>query len=210
MITAVALILSYLIGSIPTAYLAARIIKGIDIRDHGSGNVGATNALRVIGVKSGVGVLLFDLFKGAVCVSFLADYFYTFDTGLNKTLLMYMMGLATIIGHDWSVFLRFKGGKGVATTLGVLLAMSFYIPEFRMALLILIGVWFLIMIFTRLVSLGSIVLAVSLPVIFYIFWLLEKTSLNAVYFALIACILIIVRHRENIHNLIHRQERPIV
>jgi glycerol-3-phosphate acyltransferase PlsY len=123
---------------------------------------------------------------------------------------MYMMGLATIIGHDWSVFLRFKGGKGVATTLGVLLAMSFYIPEFRMALLILIGVWFLIMIFTRLVSLGSIVLAVSLPVIFYIFWLLEKTSLNAVYFALIACILIIVRHRENIHNLIHRQERPIV
>ena len=113
---ALAIIIGYLLGSIPFAYIAGRLIKGVDIRQAGGGNVGALNTMREIGTVAGLGVLLADMLKGAVAV-LIARWL-----GLSLTF-VFIVGFAVVAGHSWPVFLRFKGGKGAATTLGVLLAL---------------------------------------------------------------------------------------
>ena len=125
--TIAALVSSYLIGSIPTAYLFVRFLKGADIRKVGSGNVGATNALRVLGKGPGVLVLLLDIFKGFAAVVFLGNYFVNKPGFLEGHNLLILMGLCCICGHNWTIFLQFKGGKGIATSFGVLLALSIQI-----------------------------------------------------------------------------------
>ena len=112
-----AIILSYLIGSIPTAYIFGRIVKGVDIRKHGSGNVGATNAFRVLGAGFGITVLLLDALKGLVCVVNISDFILSRGLGLNPLMLRVILGLTAVAGHSWTVFLNFKGGKGMAVTL---------------------------------------------------------------------------------------------
>ena len=116
-VEALAIIIGYLLGSIPFAYIAGRLIKGVDIRQAGGGNVGALNVMREIGTAAGLGVLLADMAKGAVAV-LIAQWL-----GLS-TIFVFIAGFAAVVGHNWPVFLKFKGGMGAATTLGVLLALA--------------------------------------------------------------------------------------
>ncbi|MBU2222377.1 MAG: glycerol-3-phosphate acyltransferase, partial [Candidatus Omnitrophica bacterium] len=118
-----ALLVSYLIGSIPTAYIFAKVLKGIDIRKTGSGNVGATNAARILGKKTAIVILSLDILKGLLPVIFLGDLISP-QVGLNQEVLRIMLGFSSIAGHNWTIFLGFRGGKGIATTLGVLLGLT--------------------------------------------------------------------------------------
>src|SRR3989338_7947082 len=132
---AISLILSYLIGSIPTAYLFGRM-KGIDIRRHGSGNVGATNAFRVLGKIPGSVVLLVVGLKGAVAVTIVGDLF-----GLEHVGSRVLLAVAVVMGHNWTIFLNFKGGKGIAASLGALIGLTVKIALIRPVLLFTLLVW---------------------------------------------------------------------
>jgi len=209
MILTLSIIICYLIGSIPFGYIFGKVLKGIDIRKYGSGNIGATNVLRNLGKLTGAVVLFLDALKGLICVSLVAHFFLKMGIGIREDIYLYLLGLAAVAGHNWTIFLGFRGGKGVATTLGVLLGISLYIPEFKIVLLILIAIWFLITLFTKIVSLASLIAAISLPATSLIYYLLDKLNIYAVYFSLIACLLIIIRHRSNIIDLLEKKERKL-
>jgi len=209
MILTLSIIICYLIGSIPFGYIFGKVLKGIDIRRYGSGNIGATNVLRNLGKLTGAVVLFLDALKGLICVSLVAHFFLKMDIAFREDIYLYLLGLAAVVGHNWTIFLGFRGGKGVATTLGVLLGIGLYIPEFKIVLLILIAIWFLITLFTKIVSLASLIAAVSLPVTSLIYYLLDKLTIYAVYFSLVACLLIITRHRSNIIDLLEKKERKL-
>ena len=110
---------AYIIGSIPTAYIFGRVLKGIDIREYGSGNIGATNVFRVIGKAPGIIVLIIDALKGLICVTYLAAGFLYLAPVTRPELYRILVGLSAIAGHNWTLFLKFKGGKGVAASAGV-------------------------------------------------------------------------------------------
>jgi glycerol-3-phosphate acyltransferase PlsY len=192
---------SYLLGSIPTAYLFGRL-RGIDIRQHGSGNIGATNALRVLGRASGIIVLLLDIFKGFTAVFFLGNFFVSRVNLVSSELLFIILGLTCIAGHNWTIFLKFKGGKGVATTLGVLLGLSFQIKGLGIVLLLVIITWLVIFVLFRIVSLASIIAGLSIPI--YIFIL--KLSLNTYLLGILLSLFIFIRHRTNLKRLIEGKE----
>src|SRR3989338_5088795 len=124
------IILAYLTGSIPTAYIFGRMSKGIDIRQHGSGNVGATNVFRVLGKWPGTVVLMLDILKGTIAAAVVPDML-----GLTGVLHRAALALAVVCGHNWTVFLKFKGGKGVATAFGVLIGLTIRIAVIRPVLL---------------------------------------------------------------------------
>ena len=188
------ILISYLIGSFPTAIVAGKWLKSIDIREHGSGNAGATNVFRVLGWKAGVTVLLIDMFKGFAPVWWLtppntdADMFVLFQISI---------GIAAIAGHIWTVFARFRGGKGVGTAAGVFLALQ------PVPVLLCLLSFIIIVAITRYVSLGSMISAALLPV----FILLRKqvldepVSLLIMGLSIVLAILIIFMHRENIVRL---------
>ncbi len=193
---------SYLIGSIPTAYIFGRVLKGIDIRQCGSGNVGATNALRVLGKPAGISVLLIDVFKGFVAVFFLGNFFAARVIGISDITLRVLLGFSCICGHNWTVFLRFKGGKGVATTLGVLLGLAAKAAGIKIVFALVIATWLVIFILTRFVSLASILCAVALPI--YMFLLKQPYIL--VYASILLAVFIVLRHKENIKRLLQGKE----
>lgn len=204
----IGIIISYLIGSFPTAYLFGRLLKGIDIRKFGSGNVGATNAWRVLGKSAGMAVLALDILKGFVTVSVLAK-FIVLKTGyalkidsVTVELLLIAMGFFCILGHSWTVFLNFKGGKGIATTLGVLSALSISISGFKLVLAATLLTWIVIFVITRIVSLASILAAAFLP-LFTVFFNQSKILIIA---TLIFSLLTILRHRTNIKRLLQGKE----
>lgn len=189
---------SYFLGAIPFAYLAVKLIKNCDIRDLGSGNVGATNAARVLGIKRGFVVFLLDMLKGFGAIS-LAGYLYSPHMGFGLKTVMVLSGLMVIIGHNWSIFLKFSGGKGVATTLGVVLR---FMPLAALGFLV---IWFLVVVLTKYVSLGSILGAVGYPVTgFFIY----KDNL-IIIFLIILSFLIIYRHRANIKRLFKGEESKL-
>lgn len=200
-----AIIISYLVGSIPTAYIFCRLIKKVDIRQHGSGNVGATNASRILGKKLGVLVLVLDILKGFVPVLFLGDLIAARTPGLDKEITFGLLGIACIFGHNWTVFLNFKGGKGMATSLGVLLGLAVKIAGLRPVLALGVLTWLLIFIVTRIVSLGSILAAISLPV--YAFLLKQPNSLLGL--TIFLSFLVVLRHRPNIKRLLKGQEKRL-
>ncbi len=197
-----AIIISYLIGSIPTAYLFGKIFKGIDIRNFGSGNVGATNALRVFGKRAGIIVLLIDIFKGVVPVIFIADLVLAKSSIIPGEALRFILGLICICGHNWTIFLNFKGGKGVATSLGVLIGLSFKIFVFPKILGIVILVWLLSFILLRIVSLSSLLAGITFPVA-ALFFQLSKPLIILSFFA---AGFIILRHRTNLVRLFQGKE----
>ncbi len=176
-------IASYLIGSIPVSYLVARYWKGIDIRHHGSGNVGSTNVWRNAGPLAGLLALAGDLGKGALVI-LLARYF-------GDPLLVALSGMAVLVGHSWSVFLGFKGGKMIATATGVLAAVS---PP---VLALVAVIWFLVVGITRYVSAASIVAVVSMP-IFMLALHLEPPYLVLGFFTAICAV---YKHVPNIKRL---------
>ena len=202
LLTVVALLISYLVGSIPTAYLFGKMLKGIDIRKVGSGNVGATNALRALGKGPGVAVLLIDILKGFLVVVFLASFFENKPVLLSNQALSIFMGLACICGHNWTIFLQFKGGKGIATTFGVLIGLAFKIPGLNSVIGLLILTWFTIFLIFRMVSLASICCAIALPV----FSFLLKLPLMLIYLSLLLCVFVIIRHKANLARIFRGQE----
>ncbi len=188
--------LSYVIGSIPTAYIFGKLMKGIDIRQHGSGNVGATNAFRVLGKGPGTAVLILDIIKGIIPVVFVAGFLDASVTG------RIIAAVAAVCGHNWTCFLSFKGGKGIATTLGVLIGLTVVIPQARIAVLLCVGVWLAVFLLTRIVSISSLVAAVCLPVVMVLF----NAPTSMVILSIVFCVFIVIRHRPNVHRLLSGQE----
>jgi acyl phosphate:glycerol-3-phosphate acyltransferase len=183
--------IGYLLGSIPFGYLLVRATGGGDIRFQGSGNIGATNVARASGWTIGVLTLLLDAAKGSLAV-WLADHF---SRG-NIRIAMYA-GLAAILGHVFPVWLRFDGGKGVATSLGVFLAICW--PAAAAAVILFV----LVVSFWRYVSLGSISAAAALPLLVYLLYAPGHAPPTAVTFStLLAAALVIVKHRDNIERLL--------
>ena len=198
------IIISYLLGSIPSAYLLGRILKGIDIRRFGSGNVGATNAFRVLGPTWGIIVLILDILKGAISVIWLANFFLNYWDG-SEIILRIIFGIACISGHNWTLFLRFKGGKGVATTLGVLAGLGVAAAELRLILLLVILVWLITFFILRFVSVASVLSAISL----HIFMLVFDQSKELLVFSIILSVFIILRHKKNLFGLFSGQEKRL-
>lgn len=198
----IALLSSYLIGSVPFAYIFGRLLKGIDIRKFGSGNVGATNAMRVLGRGPGISILFLDILKGYVAVTLLADFLILRIPNLSEQALRVILGLSCIIGHSWTVFLGFKGGKGVATTLGVLLGLAVKIGGLKLVLGLIILTWLIFFMVTRIVSVASVLAAISMPVYMVLF----KESNILIFTSLISCIFIILRHTSNLKRIIQGKE----
>ena len=190
------LLLSYLFGSFPSGYLVGRIAKGIDIRSVGSGSTGATNVLRHIGRRAAITVFLLDVFKGVLSI-LLAKYFLLNDSW------QVAVGLSTLIGHIWPIWLNWKGGKAVATGLGVFLGISWQVG------LSTLGVFIVMILIFRIVSLASISAAIALPYIMYLSFETTNISLPFLVISVLAMSLVIWRHRENIVRLIRRKEPRI-
>ena len=190
----VSAVIGYLLGSFPTGYLVGRR-HGIDIREHGSGNIGATNVVRVLGKKVGYLVFFCDAAKGLLAVYSGELLFVTRSPASELSCII--AGLACILGHNFPVWLRFRGGKGVATTIGVLLGLM------PVAVAIAAGVWLITFLVMRYVSLASMLAAASLPIIV---WRLTGPDTPMFWFSVVAAVLIFVRHRANISRLFHGTE----
>jgi acyl phosphate:glycerol-3-phosphate acyltransferase len=203
--TIIALLTSYLIGSLPTAYFFGRILKGIDIRKVGSGNVGATNAMRVLGRGPGITVLLLDILKGFVVVVFLGDYFVAKPVLWQVQNLRIIMGLCCICGHNWTIFLQFKGGKGIATSFGVLLGLALKIEGLNLVISILIATWLAVFLIWRIVSLASIIAAILLPFLSLLF----KQPPLFFLVSIILCVFVIIRHKANLARLFKGKEERL-
>ena len=190
------LLVSYLFGSFPSGYLAGRIAKGIDIRSVGSGSTGATNVLRHIGKRAAITVFVIDVSKGILSI-LLARYFLLNDSW------QVAVGLSALIGHIWPVWLSWKGGKAVATGLGVFLGLSWQVG------LGTLGVFIIMISLFRIVSLASISAALALPLIMYLSFKTTNISLPFLVISLLAMSLVIWRHKDNIVRLIKRKEPRI-
>lgn len=203
--------LSYLIGSIPTSILAARYLRGIDIRKHGSGNAGATNVFRVLGPRIGVSVMLIDLAKGLLAVGLISqiriggEALPAFFGSYGYWWIMVIAGGAAVLGHIYTLYAGFKGGKGVATGAGVAFALA-PIPVIVALTLFSLIVWG-----TRYVSLGSMIAAASLPVTQFIrHWIFGVTiPVPIMWFCAIIPLLILFTHRQNIVRLFRGTESRI-
>ena len=202
----IAVITSYLTGSIPTAYIFCRLLKGIDIRTVGSGNVGATNALRVLGKGWGVTTLILDILKGAIPVIFLGNIVTGKIAFLTGEQIRLLIGFCCIAGHNWTIFLNFKGGKGVATTLGVLVGLAFTIPGLNLILGLVLLTWFLVFLVFRIVSLASIIAFINLPIYAAFF----KQSNFLIASCAILALFAIIRHKANILRLLQGKEPRLV
>ncbi|MCT8138879.1 glycerol-3-phosphate 1-O-acyltransferase PlsY [Anaerobacillus sp. CMMVII] len=192
----VSVLVGYLLGSISFSYIFGKRLKKVDIRQHGSGNAGATNTLRVLGVGPAIAVLLLDAIKGILAVLL---GFYLVGEGIAPAL----AGLAAIVGHNWPVFLRFKGGKGVATTIGVLATLVFW-PALIAGVLAIISIAI-----TRFVSLGSLLFLLLTTLITSMFRDYFIYPIEYVYLLIIVTILSIWRHRANIVRLSKGNESKI-
>jgi acyl phosphate:glycerol-3-phosphate acyltransferase len=198
----VSLIAAYLIGSIPTSVWFGKIFYKIDLRDYGSGNAGATNALRVFGNKAGALVLLLDALKGFMAVylsRFSADIFTNDNHFIVYQL---MLGTMALLGHVFPVFAGFRGGKGIATLVGITIAM------FPLAVLICLGVFLLFFLPTRYVSLGSISAALAFPLI--VLFIMQSTVISEIIFAFAVAVFVPVTHIKNIKRLLKNQENKLV
>ena len=187
------LLASYLLGAIPTSYLVGRIFRGLDLREHGSRNLGATNLYRVMGWKFAIPVALFDVAKGAVPVLFFAPRV----PGIP--LFPVFCGAAAVAGHAFSVFVGFKGGKGVATAAGIVVALA------PLAFLVALAVWIVIVRLTGYVSLGSIVAAAVFPLADFALNPARRTTSTIAIDAALAAFLI-WKHRANIQRLLKGTE----
>lgn len=188
------LILAYLLGSLPTGFAIAKLVQGIDIRDHGSGNTGATNVFRVVGKQAGITVLVIDLVKGlsAVLITRFVMAQFAGDSLNLSTWIQTFAGLLALLGHSRSIWLNFTGGKSAATGLGVILALAWPVGLGTAA------VFGLVFGLSRTVSLGSISAAMAAPALMF----LTQQPLPFVSLVLLGGIYVIIRHRSNISRLL--------
>jgi glycerol-3-phosphate acyltransferase PlsY len=195
------LLIGYLLGSLPTSIWLGKLYGGVDVRRHGSGNAGATNVIRLLGWKPGLFVLAVDLLKGYLAVAIVAGLaLEPFSWGSEGALLL--AGCSAVAGHIWSLFAGFRGGKGVATAAGVLLAVH------PVAWLFCVVVFTVVVCATRLVSVASMTATASFPLVLLLLdWLRDQPySRSMMAFALVVAALIIFAHRSNIANLIAGRE----
>ncbi len=207
------IILSYLVGSIPTSIIVSKLAKGIDIREHGSGNAGGTNVMRVLGWKHGILVILLDALKGVLAVVVIARLHYgsiPFENATpfdDFTLVQIIAGISAVIGHIWTVFAGFKGGKGIATALGMLLMII------TVDMLVAIGVFIIVVSISKYISLGSILGAVAVPLTLIIrenIFNVNIPSYNTLLpFVIALVMLVIFTHRKNVVRLINGSENKV-
>lgn len=192
MTTAVALLISYVLGSVPTGLWLGLKLRDVDIREHGSKNIGATNTLRVLGKKLGAVALIADMAKGTISVVAIAQI-------SNWEYAPIACGLAAIAGHTWSLFLKFHGGKGVATSAGVFLGLA------PLPTAIATGVFAIVVGVTRMVSAGSILAAITLAVAVYVFPF--DPAIRGI--ATVVALIVVFRHRENIQRIFAGKENKL-
>jgi glycerol-3-phosphate acyltransferase PlsY len=207
------IILSYLIGAIPTSIIISRAAKGIDIREHGSGNAGGTNVMRVLGWKHGLLVILLDALKGVLAVVVIARLHYgsiPFENATpfdDFTLVQIIAGISAVIGHIWTVFAGFKGGKGIATALGMLLMII------TVDMLVAVGVFILVVTISKYVSLASIIGAIAVPLTLFVrenIFHVDIHSYNTILpFVIAVSLLVIFTHRKNVVRLINGNEHKL-
>ena len=191
---------AYILGSIPTSVWIGKFFYNIDVREFGSGNAGATNTFRVLGTKAGIPVLIIDVLKGtaAVSLSFISGFEMNTPFFTN---LQIGLGIAALIGHIFPIFAGFRGGKGVATILGVVMCIT---PvSCSVALLVFLTVLFI----TRYVSLSSILAGISYPIILNLG--MHNTDIILIVFSILTSVLLIITHRKNIVRLLNKQESRI-
>lgn len=204
MIVSLCIAAAFLCGSVPFGYWAGKL-KGLDIRQHGSGNIGATNVIRVCGKGIGIPVFILDMIKGLVPV--LLPSWMLAGTEVTGSLLSataVVCGLAAILGHMFTPWLGFKGGKGVATAAGVLLGIA------PIAMLVALGAWLLFFFTSRYVSLASMAAAIAVPVTMAVQMATTKSWDGVLLgFGILLAILVVVRHRTNIHRLMAGTESRV-
>ncbi len=192
------IIAAYLIGSIPTAVWVSKFFFGIDIREYGSGNAGATNTFRVLGKGWGTFVMAVDILKGVLaCFLYLLLPYYLTNE-MDRTNLMVGLGLAAVLGHIFPLWANFKGGKGVATVFGMVLAIQ------PMVALYVVGVFLIVLYLTRFVSLSSILASLALPVLILVVF--NEPEVLYRVFAIAVALLVILTHQKNIGRLINGNE----
>jgi glycerol-3-phosphate acyltransferase PlsY len=196
-------IIAYLLGSIPTAVWVGKAWYGIDVREHGSKNAGATNTFRVLGKKPGIFVLIIDVLKGAtasalpyIYVHSVADF--TMEQGIQWQITASIMA---VTGHVFPIFAQFKGGKGVATSLGVIIGLH------PVAASICLGVFLVVFLASKFVSLGAIAAAICFPIV--IRFVLHEDSTWLIAFSLVLSLLVLIAHRKNIHRLLKGEENKM-
>lgn len=192
------IILAYFIGSIPTAIIISKGFFNIDIREYGSGNMGATNTFRVLGPKFGTIVMIGDMLKGILAVALYNLLPYYLTNELDRTNLMIGLGLAAVIGHIYPVWADFRGGKGVATLFGMVLAIQ------PIVAINCVGVFLLVLYLTRYVSLSSILAGVALPIC--VLWIYNEQEVFYRVFAVAVAGLILLTHQKNISRLLKGNE----
>ncbi|MCZ2202122.1 glycerol-3-phosphate 1-O-acyltransferase PlsY [Cylindrospermopsis raciborskii] len=201
------IILAYLLGSFPTGYLVGKILKGIDIRQVGSGSTGATNVLRTLGKGPGAFVLITDCLKGVLAINLVyilySSQLNLMDSSLNveawRSWLVTLVGLMAILGHSKSIFLGFTGGKSVATSLGILLAINWQVGVGTL------GVFIVVIAISKIVSLSSIAGAIAVSILMIVF----QQPLAYIIFSLLGGLYVIIRHRSNIDRLLAGKEPKI-
>lgn len=198
------IILGYLIGSIPVGFILGKLARGIDIREHGSGNIGMTNVMRILGVKAGVFVFFADIAKGAAAVA-LAWAILAYSPNM-VVWGQVAGGAAAIVGHSWPIYIGFKGGRGIATGFGAVLVLSWPVG------LIAFTVFLLVVGLSRYVSLGSILAALTMLLAMIPFVVLDVWSFGHfayIVFGLVVVPIVIFRHRDNIRRLLSGTESKI-
>ena len=197
------ILLAYLTGAFPSAVWVGKIFCKIDVREFGSGNAGATNTFRVLGKKAGIPVLLMDIFKGWLAVNYLSFLSEVPSTIENQFEIQLTFGIAAVIGHLFPVYTGFRGGKGIATLLGLLVGLN---PIAAIASIIVFVIVFLI---SKYVSLGSILASVAFPVV--VFFILDQEDVNSSLelFSVFVPILTLITHQKNIERLLRGEEKKI-
>jgi acyl phosphate:glycerol-3-phosphate acyltransferase len=210
LLLAIIVILSYLVGSVPNSIIVSKMVRGIDIRQHGSGNAGGTNVMRVLGWRYGIFVIGLDAVKGVIAVLLIARLHYgplpfnnvsPFD---DFTLVQIIAGVAAVIGHIWTVFAEFKGGKGIATALGMLMMLITF------EMLIAIGVFLIVVTISKYISLGSLVAALSIPLSLILRENVLHDHINGyntiLPFVIFLTLLVIFTHRKNLVRIFNGTE----
>jgi len=192
---------AYVLGSITTSVWLGRALKGVDLREHGSGNAGATNAFRVLGKPIGTVVLLLDMLKGFLAVN-LSHFQQEADPGSELWMLVRMgLGLVAVLGHIFPLFAGFRGGKGVAAITGAALAIHPW------AALAAMGIYLLVFLLFKISALGSLSAVISYPV--WIFWVFPTEYLTVRIFSLVVLALVLITHKSNIGRLIRGEEKVL-
>jgi glycerol-3-phosphate acyltransferase PlsY len=195
------IVVAYLIGSVPTSVWVSKFFFGIDIRDYGSGNAGATNSFRVMGPKLGTLVMVVDMLKGlaAVKLAFLLPFYV--DNDIARTGFQIGLGLAAVLGHIFPIWAEFRGGKGVATLFGLVLGISPWTA------LCCVGIFLLVLYLTRFVSLSSILASIAFPVFILVIFNVENHAYRV--FAIAVALLVILTHQKNISRLLRGSESKV-